>query len=89
VGTLIYLSILVVAMSKLLKINRKKVESESQELLKVLIIGLCLSLMLVWIAGMASNNKVLEIDIWLYALIPIVYEMYTKNLDKKLEPLIK
>jgi O-antigen ligase len=82
IGTLIYLSIMTVAMLKLLKINRKIAESESQELLKVLIMGLCLSLMLVWIAGMGINNKVLEIDIWLYALIPVVYEMYRKKSSK-------
>jgi O-antigen ligase len=83
IGTLIYLSIMVVAMLKLFKIDRNKVESESQEQLKVLIMGLCLTLMLVWINGMGINNKVLEIDIWLYALIPIVYEMYRKKLDLK------
>ncbi len=79
IGALIYISVMAVAMSKLLKIKRKEVEGNSKELLKVLILGLCFSLMLVWLAGMGTNNKVLEIDIWLYALIPVVYEWYKKN----------
>jgi O-antigen ligase len=64
------------------KVNRDT-ENES---LKLIFSGLVLALLFFILAGQTSNNKVLELDIWLFALIPLVYSWIKNNKDQPIKP---
>ena len=73
IGTALYLLVIFSCWRKVRYIHKtSKFHNDSAVQVSVLI-GLGLALVCLMVAGMGSNNKKLEIDIWLYALIPLVY----------------
>jgi len=81
IGSLPYFLIIIYCLNKLRKLRSIPHSSE----LSTLLSGLLLGLFCLMVAGLGSNNKVMEIDIWLYALIPLFFEkikkMEQKNVD--------
>jgi O-antigen ligase len=79
IGGLLYFSVILSCLYRVRKIYKANIDEEELITIKTLFIGLGLSLFCLMVAGLGSNNKVLEIDIWLYALIPLIYQMLINN----------
>lgn len=75
IGSVLYFLVIFSCLKKSREIAKMRSESAEITNLQTLGISLGLGLILFMIAGLGSNNKVLEIDIWLYAIIPLVYQM--------------
>jgi len=73
VGTTLYLLIVFSCLVKMYKISKTTRYHEDSLVLVLVLTGMGLSLICLMVAGMGSNNKKLEIDIWLYAMIPVIY----------------
>jgi O-antigen ligase len=75
IGSILYFLVIFSCLKKSREIAN--IRSDDTEIinLQTMGIGLGLGLIFFMIAGLGSNNKVLEIDIWLYAVIPLVYQM--------------
>jgi O-antigen ligase len=75
IGTSLYFSVIYLCLMKARKIANFKVENEN--LLNIQTIGISFGIGLIFflIVGLGSNNKVLEVDIWLYAIIPVIFNM--------------
>ncbi|MFK5893266.1 MAG: O-antigen ligase family protein [Pseudomonadota bacterium] len=82
IGAGIYFLIIFSCIKKGFRLSLIK-DSKASDSLKLLFSGLVLSLLFFIVAGQTSNNKVLELDIWLYALIPLVYHWIKTNKDSK------
>jgi len=79
IGAALYFSVIFSCFYRVRKIYKVNIENKELVTVKTLLIGLGLSLFCLMVAGLGSNNKVLEIDIWLYALIPLIYQIITNN----------
>jgi O-antigen ligase len=81
IGSALYFLVIFSCLRKAREIA--KIRSDDTEIINLQTagIGLGLALAFFMIVGLGSNNKVLEIDIWLYAIIPLVYQML-KDKDK-------
>ena len=73
VGTSLYLLVIFSCWRKVRYIYKTSKNNEDSQIYTSVLIGLGLALFALMIAGMGSNNKKLEIDIWLYALIPLIH----------------
>lgn len=76
VGLTIYLIIVYLCLKRLFYVNKLgKDPTLSKELTeyKVILTGCCLALLCYMLAGLFSNNKIYEIAIWLFALIPLIH----------------
>lgn len=78
IGAGIYFLIIYSCIIKGFRLKEIK-NSGASDSLKLLFSGLVLALLFFILAGQTSNNKVLELDIWLYALIPLVYNWIKTN----------
>lgn len=74
IGTVLYLLVIGSCWLRVWRLHRST-NADDDSFLPTLAIGLSLSLICLMVAGLGSNNKKLEIDIWLYALIPLVCNM--------------
>jgi hypothetical protein len=72
IGAGLYLLVIWASIIKIFKIKKLNLTSDASNE-KIIIIGLIASLVCFMVAGLGSNNKKLEIGIWLYSLIPIVF----------------
>ena len=73
VGTTLYLLIIYSCIKKAYKVSKMVRIQNDSAMLFLILTGLGLSLICLMVAGLGSNNKKLEIDIWLYALMPLIY----------------
>jgi hypothetical protein len=64
---------------KIFGLKRKEIGTNEQELNKILVLALVGALFFLLVTGMGTNNKILEIHIWLFALIPLVYKFYKNS----------
>ena len=77
IGAGIYITVIILCISKIRRLEADHTETHN---LLLILIGLIVSLIFVIVAGQGSNNKVLEIDIWLYGLIPLAYDMLKQRI---------
>lgn len=73
IGTFLYFLVIFSCWKKVYYIHKTSKTHEDSQVYTSVLIGLGLALLSLMIAGMGSNNKKLEIDIWLYALIPLIH----------------
>ena len=66
-GCLPYFMIILVCILKIRKASAS--DCVDTHNLQALLIGCCIALIFLMVGGLGSNNKVMEVDIWLYALI--------------------
>jgi O-antigen ligase len=84
VGASMYLLVIFLTIKKGINIRKLHVISPDAIRLRVLLTGFVAALICLLVAGMGSNNKVLEIDIWLYALIGLLYsKINSESVDSK------
>jgi O-antigen ligase len=79
IGTVLYMLIYYLCFIKIFGLMRKEIGTNEQELNKVLVLALVGALLFLLVTGMGTNNKILEIHIWLFALIPLVYKLYKNS----------
>jgi O-antigen ligase len=77
IGAFIYLYIIYKCLIKLFLLNKIETVSNQSLVYKILLTGFLLSLLAFMIAGLGSNNKIFEIGIWLYAIIPLIHDKLT------------
>jgi O-antigen ligase len=84
IGFLLYFYVIWLCI-KTVFLARKKLlrDNDQHNYLLVLQTGFVLSLFLFMFSGLGSNNKKLETDIWLIAIIPLIYEWYNKFEQRK------
>ncbi len=82
IGASLYFLVIWRCIRKISMVKNISTQKNDAFRLKVLLTGLVMSLVCLMIAGLASNSKKLEIDIWLYALIPLTATMLTKRTEK-------
>ena len=79
IGGVFYLLIAVISIIRIRSIPEYSSASVSDKNLAIMLKGLIISLVCFWVAGLGTNNKVIELDIWLYAIIPVVHDMVQKS----------
>ncbi len=81
IGFSLYIMLFFKVLSKGYYAAHLKVSSDDAKLLALVLTGLAVSLVCFYVAGLGSNNKKLEIDIWIYALAPLLFErlLHLKN----------
>ena len=85
VGALLYLSVVVLCLRRVRKVFREFNEQMPKAQFLILM-GLGVGLVSFMVAGLGSNNKKLEIDIWFYALIPFIAYQLKSNKVKSQKP---
>lgn len=73
IGAFFYLMVIYSCWKKVWQLTRDEDNDDAVNRLVIILAGLGVALVALMAAGMGSNNKKLEIDIWLYALIPLVH----------------
>jgi len=77
IGSSIYFLIIYKCLIRLLRLKKIEINNHESDVYKILLTGFLLALLGFMIAGLGSNNKVFEIGIWLYAIIPLIHHKLT------------
>jgi len=84
IGAALYFSVIISCIRRMQVSAKKTLRSERSRLIRTLIIGVTISLVFLMLGGFGANNKVMEVDIWLYALIPLLYKwLHLESLPNK------
>ncbi len=88
IGASLYFGAVLLALSKIFrykfKLQKGETLSDDQKLYSHALLGAILALLCFIVGGQGSNNKKLEADIWLLALIPLIHrEIQTHNQKRR------
>ncbi len=73
IGSILYFSVTLCCLLKARAACKTAGDEDDIHLLRTLLLGIGISLIYLMLGGLGSNNKVMEVDIWLYALIPLLF----------------
>jgi len=85
IGATIYLLIIYSCLNNLFKIKKMKTLTTNQADVAILTTGALMGLICFMIAGLGSNNKVLEVDIWIYMFVAVMMDWLKKQQNTELK----
>ena len=79
IGSILYLLIIYTCLMHIIKLRKIKCVSAEQSDIYIITTGAIMGLFCFMVAGLGSNNKVLEIDIWIYMLVAVMIDWLQKQ----------
>jgi len=81
IGSVFYLLIIYTCLMRIFKLRKIKHTTVEQNDIAVIATGAIMGLFCFMVAGLGSNNKVLEVDIWIYIFVAVMMDWLQKQED--------